>query len=164
MDRNLTAIEVIGLAIRSEEEASKFYGALSKRVKNDLVKAKYEQLAREEAGHRLMLLSEYKRQTGDTTPPPRIPGSPEVAEGGDADVESASIEELIQLAIDRERKASAFYAEAAEGAADHSGRSLLLYLADVERGHEVGLTIELEAYRRDSNWYADNPDIQLVGP
>ena len=161
MDADLTAIEVVGLGIRSEEDAAEFYGTLAKKIKNDLVKAKFESLAREEIGHKQVLSALYKKIT-DEPVPPKIPGSPDTAEGGGVPVDTENIEELLKLAISREQKANKFYKEAAEKATDNSGRRTLEYLAGIEHGHEVMLKEELKAYLNDKNWYADNPDIQLV--
>ena len=119
---NLFVVGVLGNLEKFSDTSrygAKFYGAISKRVKNDLVKAKYEQLAREEAGHRTMLASEYKRMTGEADSPPRIPGDPEVAEGGGVPEESASIDKLIQIAIDREHAATLLAHP--ERACDYSG-------------------------------------------
>jgi rubrerythrin len=161
MSKELTTVEILGFAIRSEEEATKFYGALAKRIKNDLARARYESLAREETSHRQLLLNLYKKVTGGKNPPV-IPGEPKTPEGGGVQIETEDVERLLQVAIDREQRAGAFYREMASKMRDANGRRLLQYLADIERGHEVMLASELEAYRRDKNWYADNPDIQLV--
>lgn len=162
MDAQLTTIEILGLAIRSEEEAAKFYGDLSKRIKNGLVRAKYEALAKEEASHRQLLVGLYRKFTGEESPP-HIPGHPKVAEGGGVPVETASIEELLKIAIGREEAAHDFYQKFAARMQDANSRRLIEYLADIERGHELMLREELAAYLRDRNWYAEKPDIQLVG-
>jgi len=161
MSEELTTVEILGLAIRSEEEAAKFYGGLAGRIKNDLARAKYESLAREEASHRQLLLNLYRKTTGENKPP-QIPGEPVTAEGGGVQVETDDIERLLKTAIEREQKAMNFYREMSSRMKDTNGKRLLQYLADIERGHEVMLASELEAYRRDKSWYADNPDLQLV--
>ena len=161
MKDNLTPVEIIGLAIRSEEEASAFYGHISKLVKNELVRSKYESLAREEGRHREMLVALYRKMTGEKGAPPKIPGDPATAEGG-FPVENASIEDLLNFAIAREQEARRFYTKAAERTNDHTSKRMLEYLADIERGHETMLKSELDAYLRDKNWYAEHPDIQLV--
>ncbi|MFA4875435.1 MAG: ferritin family protein [bacterium] len=163
MDRELTVVEIIGLGIRSEEDASKFYGSLSKKIQNELVRAKYEGLAREEEQHRRMLVGLYQKMTGEKNPPV-IPGNPATAEGGGAPLISESIEELLQYAIEREREACEFYRRLAPKMSEPTSRRTIEYLADIERGHEGLIRSELEAYQRDKNWYADKPDIQLVGP
>lgn len=164
MGNNLTLVEIIGLAVRSEEEAAEFYGNMAKLIKNGLVRAKYETLAKEEIGHRHMLVELYKKMTGENGGPPKIPGSPKVAEEKQPPFATDSLEELLKLAILREQKAGDFYRKAAARAVDVNGRRTLEYLADIERGHEMLLKAELESYLRDRNWYAEKPDVQLVGP
>lgn len=166
MDPQLTSLEVIGMAIRSEEDAAKFYGHISKMIKNDLVRAKYEHLAREEAHHRKMLAGVYRKMSGSEESPPRIPGTPVTAEGGGIPDDIAdSLEELLRLAVRREREAGDFYREAAGQATDLSGKKVLLYLADVEHGHELMLKKELDAYLRDRDWYeSKDPELIHVGP
>lgn len=160
----LTLLEIIGLAIRSEEEAADFYGSVSRIIKNDLVRAKYEALAREEIGHRHMLVELYRKMSGEEGAPPRIPGSPSTAEGEAKRFSVDSLEGLLLGAIAREAEANDFYRKAAVRAIDQGGRRTLEYLADIERGHELMLRSELDAYQRDRDWYAEKPDVQLVGP
>jgi len=162
MEKDLTAVEVIGFGIRSEEDASKFYGDISKKVNNPLISTRYEQLAREEARHREILVKLYKEMTGDEFAPPKIPGKPETA-GGKASETSDDIEKMLNIAIKREQDAQKFYRTAAEKSTDYSGQRILHYLADNEVGHEQILKAEFEAYLRDRDWYANNPDLQLEG-
>lgn len=163
MKEDLTLLEIVGLAIRSEEDAAEFYGGISKIIRNDLVRTKYEGLAREEVGHRHMLVELYKKMSGEETPP-RVPGHPATAEGGRTPFVADSLEELLRHAIDREVAANDFYRKAAARAVDQGGQRTLEYLADIERGHELLLRTELGAYLRDRDWYAEKPDVQLVGP
>ena len=167
MEKTLTSLEVIGMAIRSEEDAAKFYGHISTMTENDLVGAKYRQLAKEETGHRKVLINLYKKMTNSAEPPPGIPGEPDTAEGGAVPDEiSGSLEDLLKLAIEREQKARNFYKDAAAQATDPSGERILKYLSDVEHGHELMLKNELEAYLRDSDWYTGKewPEMVHVGP
>ncbi len=164
MKKEITSVEAIGIAVRSEEESHIFYEGIASKVQNPLVRSRFEQLARDELGHKRLLLSLYKKMTGETSEPPVIPGDPDVAERGGVAIDIEKMEELLELAIQREIDASIFYKKAADNTNDVSGKRTFEYLADIERGHEHMLKSELEAYRRDKNWYSDNPDIQLVGP
>lgn len=164
MEEEPTLVEIIGLAIRSEEDAADFYGRMSKLIKNELVRKKYESLAKEEVGHRHMLVELYKKMTGETLPPPGIPGKPQTAEAGEPSMTVNSIEELLNFAISRERKAFEFYQTAARRVANDNARRVFEHLSGIERGHETLLKSELESYLKNKNWYADKPDIQLVGP
>jgi rubrerythrin len=163
MDIDYTALEAIGLAIKSEEDAVEFYQKVAGLVKNDLVRAKYTSLASEEMGHRLILVNLYKKMTGEKTEPPKITSKIETAEGGFPMV-LEKFDDILNYAIAREQEAQAFYKRAASQTSDISGKRTFEYLADIERGHELTLKAELDAYKRDKNWYSDNPDIQLVGP
>lgn len=160
----LTLLEIIGLAIRSEEDAAEFYGSMSRLTANELVCVKYEGLAREEVGHRQMLVELYKKLSGETQAPPRVPGSPQTAEGRRPPFVPNAFEELLQYAIVREVEANDFYRKASAREISYGGRRVFEYLADVEHGHELMLRAELDAYLRDRNWYAEKPDVQLVGP
>lgn len=164
MRKDLTSVEAIGLAVRSEEEARVFYEEISSKVKNPLVKARFDVLAKEELGHKRLLLVLYKRMTGETSEPPTIPGDPQVAEKASLPIDIEKMEELLEFAMQRERDSQKFYKNAAEKTKDVSGKRTFEYLADIERAHEAMLKSELDAYLRDKNWYSDNSDIQLVGP
>jgi rubrerythrin len=164
MQNNLTAIEILGLAIRSEEDAANFYGHVAKQIKNDIVKMKFLDLAREESAHRKILVDMFKKLTGSGILPKRIPGSPDTAEKGEGPVEITEIEKLLEMAIAREQKACAFYKDAAGRVCDVGGKKILEYLSSIEYGHEQLLRAELETFRKDKSWYADNPDVLLVGP
>jgi rubrerythrin len=163
MDRELTSLEVVGMAIRSEEDAAKFYSHIADMINNELVSNKYRHLAREETGHRKMLVDLYKKMLGDTENPPKIPGEPETAESGPVPEQiSGSIEDLLILAVKREQAAKEFYRQAAAAAADLSGKRILEYLVHVEKGHEMMLKSELEAYRQDKDWYAGGVASEMI--
>lgn len=163
MDPRLTSLEVIGMAIRSEEDASKFYGRISKLVGNPEVRTKYEVLAREEVGHKQQLIDLYRELSQGLPDPPPIPGAPETAERGDeSGAGEDSLEELLRLAIQRERDACEYYTAAARKATEPSGIRLLEQLANVEHGHEVMLRQELETYLRDKDWYVGVADDDLI--
>lgn len=160
MQKDMTAIEVVGLAIGKEREAEELYKRMADEIKNPLVKEKFISLSREESKHEEILSRMYMKMTGEAkVHAVKLEGATkELPKGG------ASLEELFIFAIGREKDAQTLYMRAAEVATDESGRRTFKYLADFEHGHEILLTAELESYRRDKNWYSDMPDIQLVGP
>jgi len=161
----LSAVEVIGLGIRSEENSARYYESIARIIKNDLVSARFQSLALEEKGHRNMLVSLYKKMTGLDEPPPSIPGDPDTAEGKATPVAPSpdSLEECLLVAISREKEASEFYSKAAAKSSDPSGKRILEYLADIENTHEMILKKELGALHRDLHWYSVNPGFH-VGP
>ncbi|MFH1652858.1 MAG: ferritin family protein [Pseudomonadota bacterium] len=160
IDMTGSAEEIIKLAIRGEEDAAAFYHKVSKMIKNDLVRARYESLAREEEQHRHILISLYHRLTGKVEDPILPEGDFETAEGG-FPVALDSIEDALKFAIERESQAAEFYRKLAERTDDHDGKKILDYLADIERSHKNMLESELEAYLRDKDWYKENPKIKL---
>jgi len=165
MDRRLTIVEVIGMAIRSEEDSAKFYGHISKMSENEIVRAKYEALAKEEVNHRVLLLGLFQKLSDGMDNPPRVPGEPETAEKGGQIDGSETLDDLLNLAIEREHKAAAFYQKAADETRDVNSQRILQYLASMERGHEELLRNELAAFELDNDWYLKNPpELQHVGP
>jgi rubrerythrin len=163
MDRKLTSLEVLGMAIRSEEDAVKFYGHIADMINNEMVRDKYRHLAKEEANHRKMLIDLYKKMSGGHKIPSKIPGEPETAEGGAVPEQiSHSLEDLLILAVKREQEAREFYRKAAAAATDLSGKRILEYLVHVEKGHEMMLKSELEAYLRDKRWYTGGEASEMI--
>jgi rubrerythrin len=163
MEKELTVEEIIEMAIVGENEAAQFYGKMAKTMKNELVRAKYESLAREEIGHKELLTNIYKKLTGSDYHPTPDTVNHKTAEGAIPVAITDSIEKALNFAIAREQEAREFYSKAARKTKDESKRRILEYLADIEHGHEQLLKEELKAYKRDKKWYTEQP-IQLVGP
>ena len=160
--RGLTGLEVLGVAIRSEVEASRFYTQALKSVRNPILREKLSRLAGEEKRHRQILEERYKRSSGEAVPPlPRKGG----LEGKGEMPKELSPEEILTIAIRIEQRAAQFYQREALKTADMSGRFMLEYLADFERTHERGLQAELKALNRFPDWFSlKDPMVLLVGP
>ncbi|MBC7257663.1 MAG: DJ-1/PfpI/YhbO family deglycase/protease [Chloroflexi bacterium] len=60
-----TAKEALAIAVRAEEQAAAFYKAAVKRTQDPEAKAMFEELAREELGHKARLEKEYVHLSGD---------------------------------------------------------------------------------------------------
>ncbi|MDP8238779.1 MAG: ferritin family protein [Candidatus Hatepunaea meridiana] len=158
---DLTIIEVLGQAVMQEVEAYKRYQLFASRVKNPLVQEKFNSLANEEKAHRELLYGMLCKYTGEEKPP-----LPKEAprESGKSD-EELSLPEILQLAIRKEQEAQVFYADAAKLATDPSGKRVLEYLAEFERGHERLLQTEYDSITKYPQWFdIDGADIMLVGP
>lgn len=157
----LTSVEILGLAVAQEVAAYKRYKLFASRVKNSLVKQKFLSLANEEQAHREMLYQMLQNQTGEEKPalPKKAPRYNE-----EEDL-NRPLHEIIQLAIKKEQEAQEFYREASKVATDPTGKRVLEYLADFERGHERVLQEEYDAVAKYPEWFdIDGPDIMLVGP
>lgn len=140
-------------AIKREIEGRAFYLALAKRVKNPLVRRKILGLADDELEHRETLSRLYWAQTGT-----------EVGDLDDfevkiniPDVEAMSLTDLLELAMDTEKKASIAYMEMAEAAHDERAVAFLEYLSEVEEGHYEALAAELEKIRAKPGWEDQGP-------
>ena len=167
MARGLTSLEVIGMAVRSETDAARFYTHVAKLTENELVREKYISLAREEVKHREMLVVLYKEQSGEDSRPPKIPGTPETAEGGPVPTAiEGDMNALLKLAVQREKEAALFYRDAALATQDLPGKRMFEYLARIEKGHQALLEDELDAFGRDKEWYLGSQwqDMMHVGP
>lgn len=162
MDPDLSILEVIGLAVKNEDDAAVFYTDFSKIIKNELVQAKFQFLAEEEKKHSKMLTDFYKKLSGEPLTPPKVPGAAKSVEGPTYEFTVDSIEALLNLAIKREMDASEFYKSAAEKSENNSGRRMLEYLSRIEELHAVTIRAELKSYLEDKDWYTDTVDIMLV--
>jgi len=161
IDPGLTSIEVLGLAVMQEVAAYKRYQLFANRVKNPLVKEKFQSLANEEKAHREMLYKMLQQYTGEEKPP--IPKqAPRLNEEEELE---RSLPEILELAIRKEQEAQQFYKEASEMAKDPTGKHLLSYLATFEEGHERTLKAEYDSIAKYPQWFdMEGPDIMLVGP
>lgn len=159
--RPLTGLEILGKAICSEAEACRFYTQAMKKTSNPILREKLAKLAGEEKRHRQILEERYKKNTGENRAPlPRATGP----EGKGPMPKDLTPEEILTIAIKMEKEAANFYQREAQRSRDMSGRFMLEYLADFERGHERALESELKALRRFPNWFSlEDPIVMLVG-
>ena len=160
--RDLTGLEVLGVAIRSEIEAHRYYTQALKKIQNPILREKLSRLAAEEKRHRQILEERYRKSSGEEFPPlPRKGG----VEGKGKMAKDLTPEEILKVAIKKEQEAARFYQREAQKSADMSGRFMLEYLADFERNHERSLQAELKALNRFPEWFSmKDPLVMLVGP
>lgn len=140
-------------AIKREIEGRAFYLALAEKVRNPLVRRKILGLAEDELEHRATLSRLYWAQTGtevgdleDLEVNAEIP-----------DVENMSLPDLLELAMNTEKKAAAAYAEMALAAKDERAAAFLEYLSEVEESHYDALAAELATIRARPGWEDQGP-------
>lgn len=136
---DLTEAEILGLAIANEEEDSRIYLALASRLRPLYPHSArvFEEMAKEEQGHRHGLLTLYQKRFGNELPyitrqdvKGFLKRNPVwLAEG-------LRLETARQQAELMEAEAARFYAQAAERAHDVETRTLLADLAEAEAKHE----------------------------
>jgi rubrerythrin len=142
IDPNLTMLEIFGIAIKSEIDAAAAYIGMGKQVRNQDLKKKLMFLKNEEVKHRKLLQARYEEQFPVVKLIlPKKGLAPKLIIA----VENvAPIAKLFELAMSAEKTSEDFYAEAARLAKDQTGKSLLIYLSGMERGHYFILKAEYD--------------------
>jgi len=150
IDPNLTALEVLGIAIKSEVHAAEVYEKLGRMVRNRALGERLAFLKGEEERHRRLLEELYRKNFPEVELilPERSLVPMEVAMR-----EGITVPELFKLAMEAEETAERFYRELAERTREQSGRSLLLYLGRMEHGHYELLRSEYELIEQFPDYY-----------
>ena len=149
VDRNLTMLEAVALAVRSEIDSTDLYGQLAERVKNDGVRVILEELARDEEAHRIGLMRLYEKLLEGQEPSiPGRGGRTESMELGD----TPDFLAVMTAARDKELDSEAFYKEASEKVLDYKTRMFFLDLAESERKHAATLQKQVEKLQDDPQW------------
>jgi rubrerythrin len=163
----LTALEALGVAIKSEIEAASLYARLRKRVGSSSLAAKLHFVQAEEEKHRAILEGEYQRRFPDVAL--RLPPGSVVPLPDEASFADLSVPELFRVAMKAEQTSAEFYLREAERTQDEAGRTILRYLGKVERGHYQMLETEYDLASRFPDYYnADDfhlgQELMHIGP
>jgi len=158
-DRGLTALEVLGVAIKSEVDAASFYATLAARVRNPALCAKLDFVRQEEVKHRTLLQDLYARRFPDVVL--QLPAKSLLPALDGPAPDSLDIPKLFQLAMQAEQASSDFYAREAARASDEVSRTMLRYLSNVERSHLHTLETEYDLVSRFPDYY--NADESHLG-
>ncbi|MBC7250070.1 MAG: ferritin family protein [Anaerolineae bacterium] len=133
IEPNLTFLEILGLAIKSEVNAFQVYERLAQRVQNPALRDKLLFLKGEEEKHRTILeamhaqnFPEVQLELPPRSPLPRV----EIALH-----EDTPVLELLDIALEWEKLSEEFYADFARRAQDAKGKAILQYLSEMESGH-----------------------------
>jgi len=167
MDEELTTLEVLGVAIRSEIEAAALYARLAGQVRNDALASKLDFLRLEEEKHHSILKDLYVHRFPDVEL--QLPGRSIVPTVDSFKIAGLGVPELFQLAMKAELLASDFYAREANHSTDDAARTMLRYLSNVERSHHSMLQTEYELVSRFPDYYnADEfhfgDELMHIGP
>jgi erythrin-vacuolar iron transport family protein len=157
----LTVVEILGLAMKKEVDAARFYRRMAEHIANPIVKSRFMALAKDERQHKGLLAAEYKRLTGEADAPVPPKDFPKDAS---FDFDKFAIEDALKFAIAAERDAQKLYAAAAKESRDPRGKQMLDYLVEFEKGHERQLRAELEFYKKAPLWFEDEDDLIHMGP
>lgn len=164
MENDLTSLEVLGLAIRAEMDASDLYSRLAGCIKNEIARDRILQLAREEMKHRDLLEARYEqlaRGTELALPESRLP----------ADVigthhPAMTLREALTFAIDLEKSSRDMYLRAHDQASDLTGKQMFKFLADMEFQHQMELTHEYQMLLQYPRYFDEtqepwSPEVRL---
>ena len=142
--------KLLGYAIRAEMDANKMYAKMAGRVKNSLLKEKFQVLALEEKKHKDILLRLFASLYGKA--------QPEIPKSVDARLlpavvikPSSSLADILGQAMNGEKSARDFYAALAKRVQEPN-KKMLVYLSHVENSHylmlrsEYTLALQFEDY------------------
>ena len=143
--------QILGIAVRSEEDAVSFYTGLAAKVRNIGLHEKLKFMSAEEERHRLLLTRIHgQRFPGRPIEAPESSRMPPIAAEIGA---NASVPDLFKAALRAEELSEAFYNEAMEKADDEGSRRMLGYLSRVERSHQAMLRSEIDLLDRFPDYY-----------
>jgi rubrerythrin len=151
IDKNLTAWQILGVAVRSEIDAAAFYTRLQGRIKNILLIQKLKFLALEEEHHKKILDHLLAQRYPDK--PSDVPASSLMPPIGILLPPDPTVPALFEAALKAEEVAEAYYNEAGERVEDEAGRRILAYLGRVERSHQAMIRSELELIVKFPDYY-----------
>jgi len=149
-----TTLEILGIAIKSEIEAIKLYNRMKEKAKNPDLKVKLDFLASQEKNHERILTEAYRKKFPgvDLSMPPKtlVPSIDDILPAG------ATLKDLFAAAMEAEKKADKFYSELAAKTHDQSSRSMLEYLASMERSHLSILEAEYRQLQFTEDYNTDD--------
>ena len=151
-NQGLTALEVLGVAIKSEIEAALLYAHMASQVRNTSLVVKLNFLRQEEEKHQAMLENEYARRFPDVEL--QLPAKSPVPSIDAATLGDLTVPELFQLAMKAEQLSADFYSQEADRSKDASGRTMLYYLSNVEHSHYHMLETEYDLVARFPTYYS----------
>ncbi len=135
----LTAREILALAIANEQEDSQIYQEFADRLRPDFAAsaAMFDEMAEDERGHRTMLFDLFKQKFGDNLPPIRREDVRGFYKRSPVWMSATlSIDKMRAEAEKMEDQAASFYEKAAAQSSDIDVKQMLLELAELERSHE----------------------------
>lgn len=174
MDVNVC--EVMQVAMEMEEDSRAFYEAAAANATNPLAKRTFEALAQWEVEHKRLLQAVYDRAEATQSCPALADIDAEQieiirqAEGifktALEDIREAlepdpTLESAYATAMEKERKAIAFYREQLEATDSEAERDLYQFLLDQERGH-LNLLATTEEYLNDTSYWNFKEEMWIV--
>ena len=143
--KNFSLEELLGMAVKAEIGARKFYESLAERIDILELKSKIEWLAGEEKKHEELLRRIYTNTfPGKEIVFPKEHIGPELRPVARELQGAQDIIDLIRWAMKAEEIAAKFYAELEKMVDTEEKKRLMRYLSDMEWGHYYNLKAEYE--------------------
>jgi len=153
-ERDLTTLEVLGIAIKSEIEAVKLYSRMKEIAKSDDLGMKLDFLIAQEHKHKEILTEAYKKKFPEVDL--SLPKNSLVPSIEEALARNAGLKELFEAAMEAERKSEEFYGELAGKTRDSNSKTMLEYLASMERSHFSILEAEYRQLELSEEYNSDD--------
>ncbi len=153
-ERDLTTLEVLGIAIRSEIDAIKLYNRMKEAAKNHDLATKIDFLIDQEKNHERILTEAYRKRFPDVEL--SLPAESLVPRVREVLERQATLKEYFDAALEAEKKSEEFYSALAGKTRDQRSRSMLEYLASMERSHYSILEAELRALDIAADYNTDD--------
>jgi rubrerythrin len=148
----ITALEALGIAIRSEIDAQDVYKDLASMCEEEMLRDKFLNMQNEERKHQILLEKMYKDMFPDVElalPESRLPKDAIDSKAR----RKCNIKDILHIAIDEEKKSREFYLDCAETVSDLSGKRMFRFLADMEFSHQALLNAELELLEKYPSYF-----------
>jgi rubrerythrin len=157
LPKELTSLEVLGIAIRSEIDAQHIYREMVQRVTSPRAKERFHLLVAEEQQHQNILEKKYYQLFPRV--PLVLPQSSLPPSGATTDLrKDLELLKVLDLAIQEERHSRDFYLEAAFHVEDPSGKAMLKFLADMEYSHFMSLNAEHDMLVKYPHYYEETAE------
>jgi rubrerythrin len=153
-ERDLTTLEVLGIAIKSEIEAIKLYNRMKEKAKNPDLQTKCEFLIDQEKNHEKILTEAYRKKFPGVDL--SLPQKTLVPLVDDVLARDATLKELFAAGMEAEKRSEEFYQGLAKKTHDQSSRSMLEYLASMERSHFSILEAEYRQLQITEDYNTDD--------
>jgi rubrerythrin len=165
-DRDLTTLEVLSIAIKSEIDAVRLYTRMKEQVDSEDLKEKMDFLISQEEKHEKILTEVYEKKFPEVklALPPRsiVPMIDEVLG------RESSLKELFDAGMKAEKMAEDFYRDLANKTNDMRAKSILMYMSNMEQSHYAILEAEWKQIEmlntEDANKLLESDGLMFLGP
>ena len=162
---SLTIEQALAISMNSEIDSERVYKKLEEKVHNFVLKEKMAFLISEEKKHQKIIRALFDRlapnQEMKLSEQRIYPGLHIAME------ETASVIDLLELAMDAEKAAEEFYDRLSQEAEERGVQEILQYLASMEHSHYFLLKGEYDLCMRDESYYERDDfqyDMVHIGP